>query len=171
MGPGNVLEALDFMKERWKAFVPHRPIVYSFLDESLDRQYRKEQKLGEIFTAFSMLTVFVACMGLFGLASFTAEQRTKEIGVRKVLGASASSVVKLLSKEFTKLVLVANFVSWPVAYYAMDTWLKDFAYRIELSGGMFVLGGILALLIALATVAYQAVKAAFTNPVDALRYE
>ena len=127
--------------------------------------------MGEIFLTFSFLAIFVACLGLFGLASFTAEQRTKEIGIRKVLGASVSSIVQLLSREFVKLVGVANLIGWPIAYYAMDRWLQDFAYRIDLGIGMFILGGVLALAIALLTVGYQAVKAATANPVDALRHE
>jgi putative ABC transport system permease protein len=117
------------------------------------------------------LTVFVACLGLFGLASFTAEQRTKEIGIRKVLGASVSGLVLLLSKEFMALVALANLIAWPIAYYAMNRWLQGFAYRIELGPGVFILGGVLALVIALLTVSAQAIRAARANPVEALRYE
>jgi len=117
------------------------------------------------------LAIFITCLGLFGLASFTAEQRTKEIGIRKALGASVSGIILLLSKEFTKWVLVANIIAWPVAYLAMNRWLQNFAYRIDIGLGTFILAGVLALVIALLTVGYQAIKAARANPVDALRYE
>jgi putative ABC transport system permease protein len=171
IGPEDVQETLAFLKQKWEAFVPDRPFEYSFLDEDIDRVYRKEQRLGRIFGTFALLTVFVACLGLFGLAAFTAEQRTKEIGIRKVLGASVSNIVTLLSKEFILLVGLANLIAWPIAYYAMNKWLRDFAYRIDLGAGVFVLGGALALVIALLTVSVQAVKAAMSNPVEALRYE
>jgi putative ABC transport system permease protein len=169
--PGDVQETLAFMKKKWEAFVPARPFQYYFLDEGIDRLYRREQRLGRIFGTFSLLTVFVACLGLFGLASFTAEQRTKEIGIRKVLGASVSGLVLLLSKEFMALVALANLIAWPIAYYAMNRWLQGFAYRIELGPGVFILGGVLALVIALLTVSAQAIRAARANPVEALRYE
>ena len=171
IGTGDVRETLAFLKAEWEAFVKDRPFVYSFLDEDLDRFYRAEQRLGRIFSSFSLVAIFVACLGLFGLVSFTAERRTREIGVRKTLGASVADIVILLSKDLVKLVVLANAIAWPVAYYAMQGWLKDFAYRIDLGVGVFALGGILALLVALATVGLQAVKAALTNPADALRYE
>ena len=118
-----------------------------------------------------MIAILVACLGLFGLASFTAEQRTKEIGIRKALGATISSIVILLIKEFTKWVLLANIIAWPIAYVAMNHWLQNFAYRIKIGLGTFILAGVLALVIALLTVGYQAIKAARANPVKALRYE
>jgi putative ABC transport system permease protein len=124
-----------------------------------------------IFKYFSFLSILLACLGLFGLVSLSAEQRTKEIGIRKVLGASISSVVKLLSKEFLILVCISNIVSWPIAYYFMNKWLEDFAYRIEIRWWMFALAGGIALLIALATVSFQAIKAATANTVESLRYE
>ncbi len=120
---------------------------------------------------FSALAVFIACLGLLGLISYAAQRRTKEIGIRKVLGASVPGIVAMLSKEFTYLVLAANLIAWPVAYFAMRSWLDDFAYRIDLGPGVFVLGGVLALLIAWLTVSYQAIRAARANPVEALRYE
>jgi putative ABC transport system permease protein len=131
--------------------------------------YEREQKQSQLFTTFSMLAIFIGCLGLFGLASFTALQRTKEIGVRKVLGASVSGIVGLLSKEFLKLVLVANLIAWPVAWYAMSQWLEGFAYKINISPLTFVLAAILAILIALLTVSYQSIKAALANPVKSLR--
>jgi putative ABC transport system permease protein len=124
-----------------------------------------------LFTAFSLLAVLVACLGLFGLAAFAAEQRTKEIGIRKVLGASMSGLVGLLSKDFMKLVLIANIIAWPVAWYAMNKWLEEFAYRINIAWWIFALAGTLALLIALLTVSYQAIRAAVANPVKSLRHE
>jgi putative ABC transport system permease protein len=133
--------------------------------------YRAETKVGEIFSIFAALAIFTACLGLFGLASFTAEQRIKEIGIRKVLGATVSNVAMLMSRDFVKLVLVANLLAWPLAWYAMNRWLQDFAYRIDISWWVFALAGGMALLIALLTVSIQAVKAALANPVEALRYE
>lgn len=133
--------------------------------------YRKEDKLGQIFKCFCFLAVFVACLGLFELASFTAEQRTKEIGVRKVLGASVAGIVLLLSREFTKWVLLANIFAWPLAYFALSRWLQNFAYRAAIGLWVFFLSAGLAFVIALMTVSCQAVKAALANPIDALRYE
>jgi putative ABC transport system permease protein len=169
--PDHIPTALTFLKRTWEAFDPEHPFEYSFLDGHFDRLYRTEQQWGRIFGALSLLAIFIACLGLFGLVSFTAAQRTKEIGIRKVLGASVSNIVMLLSKEFLMLVALANLIAWPVAYCVMSRWLQDFAYRIELGPGVFLLGGALALLIALLTVSAQAVKAARANPVDALRYE
>jgi len=130
-----------------------------------------KKKLSQIFSYFTFLAILIACLGLFGLASFTAEQRTKEIGIRKALGASVSEIIFLLSKEFTRWVLVANIIAWPLAYFAMNRWLQNFAYRINIGIGTFILAALLALVIALLTVGYQAVRAARANPVEALRYE
>jgi putative ABC transport system permease protein len=127
--------------------------------------------MGKFFVSFSALAILIACLGLFGLTAFAAEQRTKEIGIRKVLGASVASIVGLLSKDFLKLALIANLLSWPAAYFAMNKWLQNFAYRIDIGWWVFALAGGLALLIALATVSTQAIKAAVANPVEALRYE
>ena len=124
-----------------------------------------------MFSYFSLLAEFIACLGLFGLASFIAEQRTKEIGIRKALGATISSIVVLLTKEFTKWVLLPNIIAWPLAYLAMNQWLQNFAYRINIALGVFILAALLAFVIALLTVGYQAIKAAKANPVEALRYE
>ncbi len=169
----DIAATLSFLEGVWQEYRPNFPFTYDFLDQRYQELYDNEHKLGQIFIIFSVLAVVIACLGLFGLASYTAEQRTKEIGVRKVLGASVSSVVLLLSKEFSKLVIFATLVAWPVAYYAMNEWLQDFAYRINMSSqfGTFILSTILALMIALITVSYQAVRAALTNPVNALRYE
>ncbi|MCI0692163.1 ABC transporter permease [candidate division KSB1 bacterium] len=171
LGTENISQTLASLGRTWREIAPHRPFEYFFLDEQFDRLYRKEQKLAQIFNYFSAMAILVGCLGLFGLASFVAEQKTKEIGIRKVLGASVASIVLLLSKEFTKLVFVATLVAWPLAYFAMSRWLQDFAYRIDLSFWIFLLAGAIALLIAWLTVSWQAVKAALANPVEALRYE
>ena len=146
---------------------------YWFLDdsESFAWQYNSEQKLSKIFSYFALLAIFIACLGLFGLASFTAEQRTKEIGIRKAMGASIPGIVMLLLKEFIKLILIANVIAWPVAYFAMGRWLKNFAYRISIGLSAFILAGLIVFVIALLTASYQAVKAARANPIEALRYE
>lgn len=168
---GDIAQTLGFMEQTWNEFVPNQPFFYSFLDDDFDALYRAEQQLSGIFTGFAMLAILIACLGLFGLASFMTEQRTKEIGVRKVLGASVGQIVFLLSKEFTKLVGVAFVVAAPAAYFAMDWWLQDFAYHTPLGVGTFILAGVLALFIAWLTVSYQSIKAAFANPVDSLQYE
>ena len=151
--------------------MPEKPFSFLFVDENLDRLYRNEARVGQLMGTFAWLAILVACLGLFGLAAFTAEQRTTEIGVRKVLGASVRSIVFLLSKEFAKLVLVTNVIAWPVAYFAVGDWLQNFAYRVDVAWWVFALAGVSALLIALRTVGYQALQAALSNPIEALRYE
>jgi putative ABC transport system permease protein len=170
-GQGNVSEMIAFLKEKWEKFVPGYPFRYGFLDESIAEAYESERRIGKIFQYFTGLAILIACLGLFGLASFTAEQRTKEIGIRKILGAKVSGIVLLLSKEFTKWILVANIIAWPVAYFLSKKWLQGFAYRMNLGWGVFVLSAVLALTIAVLTVSYQAIKAALANPVESLRYE
>ena len=137
----------------------------------IDKLYQSERNMGRIFLYFALLAIIISCLGLFGLVSFIAESRTKEIGVRKVLGASTPGVVSMLIREFSVWVLLANIIAWPLAYYAMHQWLQDFAYRIDITWWVFVLSGITALTIALATVGFQAIKAAVANPVKSLRYE
>lgn len=169
--PGNIPQTIATLRENWQQLVPGYTFDYSFLDNDFDKLYKSEDILGKLLGSFSLLTIFIACLGLFGLASFMADQRTKEIGVRKVLGASVKSIVFLLSKEFTKLVAFAFIVAIPVAWFAMEGWLDDFVYRIAITPQTFVLAGILALLIAWLTVSYQSIKASLANPVDALKYE
>jgi putative ABC transport system permease protein len=169
--PGDISKSVSFIQSTWKSFVPNKPFEYYFLDENFDQLYKTEQRTGEIFTVFSVLAIFIACLGLFGLAAFTAERRSKEIGIRKVLGASTPTIVYLLSKDFTKWVLIANIIAWPVAYYITTTWLEQFAYRISPALSTFIIAGLLALVIAISTVSYQAIKVAIANPVDALRNE
>jgi putative ABC transport system permease protein len=169
--PGNIPAILDFIKSTWESIVPGRPFDYSFLEKHFDEIYKNEQQTEQLYGFFSFLAIFIACLGLFGLASYTVEQRTKEIGVRKVLGASVSGVVLLLSKDFLKLVLVATIIAIPVSYYIMANWLQDFAYRTKISPAIFILVGLTVLAIALATISFQAIKAATSNPIKSLRYE
>jgi putative ABC transport system permease protein len=169
-------ETIAFIRQTTERLAPEAPFEVSFLDENFAALYQAEQKMGEVFGYISALAILIACMGLFGLASFAVEHRTKEIGVRKVLGASVSGIVAMLSKDFVKLVLVANLVAWPVAYFAINKWLEHFAYRSpDLAGAggwwIFALAGGLALAIAMIAVSTQAIKAALANPVEALRYE
>jgi putative ABC transport system permease protein len=169
--PQNIPTALAFLEEKMNKFSPGYPFEYFFQDEYFDKLYKSETRLMEIVGYFTFLAIFIAALGLFGLASFTAEQRTREIGIRKVLGASVGNVVMLLTREFTKWVLVANVIAWPIAWLVMNSWLQNFAYRIEFSWWVFVLAGGLALLIALATISTQAIRVALANPVESLRYE
>ena len=169
--PDDTPSTMAFLEETWEQFIPHQPPDFHFLDEEVEGHYWAEIHQGQSYGVLSLLAIFVACLGLFGLASFTAEQRTKEIGIRKTLGAPVSNLVLLLSREFLKLVAIANLIAWPIAYYMMERWLRDFVYRIDLGVSVFILGGGLALVIALVTVSFQAMRAATANPVDALRYE
>jgi putative ABC transport system permease protein len=171
IAPVNIPDTLSFFREKWGQLSPVFPFEYTFLDEDFDKLYRADEKVGRIVGVFSVLAIIVACFGLFGLASFAAEQRTKEIGIRKVLGASVSGIIILLSHEFTKWVLIANLIAWPIAYFSMSRWLQNFAYKMSLSTWIFALSGFLAFAIALATVSYQSIKAAISDPIDSLRYE
>ncbi len=167
----NVAGLIQSVESTFKKMSPGMPLNYHFLDESFNDMYQEEQRAGQVALTFSLLAVLIACLGLFGLAAYMAEQRTKEIGVRKVLGASVSNITTLLSKDFIKLVGIASLVAFPVAWWAMNKWLEDFAYRIHISWWIFLLAGCLALLIALLTVSSQAIKAALANPVKSLRAE
>ncbi|MFO7446621.1 MAG: ABC transporter permease [Ignavibacteriaceae bacterium] len=167
----NIASAVSFIQSEWKKFVPGKPFEYFFLDDDFNNLYQAEHKTGQIFTSFSVLAIFIACLGLFGLAAFTAERKTKEIGIRKVLGASVSSILLLISKEFLKWLILANLIAWPIAYYFMNGWLQDFAYRIDISLWVFFISGITAIIIALVTVMLQAMKAAIADPVRSLKYE
>ncbi len=171
INPLNVTETLGFIEETFSKFAPSFQFQYSFLDEDIDKLYHGFYEMGSIIKYFAILAIFISCLGLFGLASFMTEQRTKEIGIRKVLGSSVSAIVILLSKGFTKWVLLGNFIAWPIAYYAMNKFLAMFAYRAKLNIWLFIISGLLALVIALVTVGYQTIKAANSNPVDALKYE
>jgi len=169
--PEKMQQTLGFIEETVKRLNPEFPFVYRFLDEDYGRLYRSEERVGAIVRTFANLAVFVSCLGLFGLASYMAERRTKEIGIRKVLGASVTAIIFFLSREFTKWVVLANVVAWPVAYFVMRSWLQNFPYRINMNIGIFFLSGILSLVIALLTVSYQSIRAALANPVQSLKYE
>jgi putative ABC transport system permease protein len=169
--PEKISQTISFLETKWKKVVPTYPFDYWFLDEAFEGQYKAEKKFNDHFIIFSLIAIVIACLGLFGLASFTAEQRTKEIGIRKSFGASITGLILLLSKEFTKWVFIASIIAWPVAYFTMNHWLKNFAYRINIGWGTFILSALLASVIALLTVVYQTIKAARANPVEALRYE
>jgi putative ABC transport system permease protein len=162
---------LATIESKWKSIIPNRPFSYFFLDEFFDRQYRAEIRFSNLFLYFAILAIFISCLGLLGLASYSTFQRTREIGIRKVMGASVSAIVHLLSKEFMQLLFIAFVLASPVAWYVMDRWLQDFSYRTSITWWIFVVAGIIAILVALLTVSFQAVKAAVANPVESLRTE
>jgi putative ABC transport system permease protein len=168
---GNIQEAVSSIEKAWKKINPGHPFEFSFLDDEFNEIYESEQNFAELIVAFTWLAIFIACLGLFGLASYMTEQRTKEIGIRKVLGASVSNILLLTTKQFILLVLLANIIAWPLAYYFMNNWLLDFAYRITISIETFIAAAVLTLLIAFLTVSFQAFKVAVSNPVKSLRYE
>lgn len=169
--PGDVRGAVGFIQQTWKDTFPGETFQYEFLDDHLQLHYESERSMGNLFLIFSCMSVFVACLGLLGLAAFMAEEKTKEIGIRKAIGASSGSILVLLSKEFTKWVLIANIAAWPLAWFVMNKWLQNFAYKTEVGVATFVISGIVALLVALLTVSYQSMRAALANPVDSLKYE
>ncbi|WP_422858125.1 ABC transporter permease [Flagellimonas sp. S174] len=167
----NYQSALATIEKKWAQLVPHRPFLYSFLDEAFNKQYLADIRFRKLFTIFSCLAIFIACLGLFGLATYSAMLRTKEIGIRKVLGADISTIVALLSKDFIKLVGIAILIAVPFSWYAMRQWLNNYAYKINVEWWVFVLSGLIALLIAIFTISFQAIKSATRNPVKALRTE
>jgi putative ABC transport system permease protein len=167
----DVSNTIAQIKQKYARFFPGNIFHYSFLNENFNRQYENEQLFGKVFAIFAGFAVFVACLGLFGLTMFSTIQRTKEIGVRKVLGASVYSILVLISKDFIRLVAIACFIAFPVAWWIMSNWLRDFTYRISMNGWVFVGAGIAALVIALVTVSFQAIRAAVSNPVKSLRTE
>ena len=169
--PENVPSTLAYLEKEWKKTAPDWIFQYSFLDQRLESLYNSEKKMGKVFYIFTLMGMFISCLGLFGMASFAVTRRIKEIGIRKVLGASVSGIAFLLSKEFTKWVIIANVISWPFAYYLMSNWLQNFHYRISVDLWIFLFSGILAYVIALLTVAAISIKAALANPADIIRYE
>ena len=171
MSPQNAQATIATIGSIWKKFAPSQPFRYTFLDESFRNMYADVQRMGSIFSSFAILAIIIACLGLFALSAFMAEQRNKEIGIRKVLGASVSSITTMLSKDFVKLVLIAFVIASPIAWWAMHTWLQDFAYRIEISWWMFLIAAIVVVFIALATISFQSIKAALMNPTKSLRSE
>lgn len=167
----NINAGINLLAKKWRAYLPEMPYEFNFLDDNFNKLYLSEQKQGNLFTIFACIAIFIACLGLLGLSAFAITQRIKEIGIRKVLGASTSTIVVLLSKDFLKLVVIASVIAFPVAWYAMHQWLADYAYRIDISWWIFLFAGIIAAAIALLTVGIQAIKAAMANPVKNLRTE
>jgi putative ABC transport system permease protein len=164
-------QAIAAAQRSWKQHNADYPFDYTFLNDSFNNLYKSEEQSGLLFNVFSTIAILISCLGLFGLATYTAQVRTREIGVRKVLGASILGIIQLLAKDFVKLVLIAIGIAVPVAWYTMNRWLQDFAYRIDIQWWVFVLAGLLALAIALLTVSYQSIRAALMNPVKSLRSE
>ena len=167
----NASEVIAALETTWKKLAPGSPFRYSFLDQDFGRMYASEQKLGEIFSIFALLAIFIACLGLFALTAFTAEQRTKEIGIRKALGATVNSIVLLLSRDFGKLIMIAFVLAIPFAAYAVNQWLSGYAYKTDIGIGVYLASGGITLVVALATMSYQSVRAARANPVESLRSE
>lgn len=167
----NIKHTLNSLRDSWESMSPNIPFQYFFLNDHYDHMYKSEMKTSRLFDFFTVMALFISCLGLFGLASYTAEQRTKEMGIRKVLGASSSNIFYLLSSEFIKWIILSSLIAWPLAYYFMNQWLENFAYRISLTAFNFVLSVVVAVLIALITVSFQALKTALSNPVESLRYE
>jgi putative ABC transport system permease protein len=171
IGSNNIPAALSHIENTWKKFLPETPYQYTFLDENFEKLYKAEEKQKAILTIFACIAIFIACLGLFGLSAFAITQRIKEIGIRKVLGASIGSIVQLLSKDFLILVVISAVIAFPVAWFFMNNWLQDFAYRISMPWWVFIIAGIVAAFIALITISFQAIKAAISNPVKSLRTE
>lgn len=171
LASGQIASGLEHISRVWQKLVPDYPLSYFFIDESFERMHRSDQRMGEVFTVFSVLAILVACLGLFALAAYTIEQKTREIGIRKALGAGVSSIYLLMSRDFIKWVALANIIAWPAAYWAMNRWLQNFVYRVHVVIDIFLLSGGIALVLALVTVSFQSIKAARANPIDSLRYE
>ena len=167
----NFGETLAEIEKTFHEILPNYPFEYFFLEENFDKQYKNEEQISKTISLLSILGIFISCLGLLGLASFMAQQKTKEIGIRKVNGATIKDIVFLLVNNFSKLVIISNIIAWPVTYYLMSIWLDNFAYSTDLSWWIFVLAGFTSLFMAISTVIYQALKAARSNPVDALKYE
>ncbi|MFO7447969.1 MAG: ABC transporter permease [Ignavibacteriaceae bacterium] len=167
----NIIPTMDILRDKWKLVFPGWPLEFTFADDNLNKLYQKEIKLEKLAEYLTFIALFIACLGLFGLSAFAAEKRTKEIGIRKVLGASITSIVKIFSKEFLILVGISNLIAWPLAYYLMNNWLQDFAYHVDIGYWVFLLAGGSAIIISLLTVSFQAIKAATANPVESLKYE
>ncbi len=171
LSPGNVSKKISSLEDSWRNVVSNYPFEYKFLDEDFDRMYRSEERMVDLLRVFAFVAIAIACLGLFGLASFTAEQKTKEVGIRKVLGATEVKLVYLLCKEFIILVFISNLIAWPVSFYLVNQWMNDFAYRADFGIKFFLIAGIVSLIIAVMTVGYQAVKTAIANPAESLKYE
>ncbi|UCE66420.1 MAG: ABC transporter permease [Candidatus Zixiibacteriota bacterium] len=162
---------VDQLKSKWGEITPDQPMNFFFVDDEFDKMYRAEERMGKLAFYFSILAIFIGCMGLFGISSYAAEQRTKEIGIRKVLGATVPNILRLLSREVMVLIAVSFVIAWPIAYYALNRWLQNFAYRINLDFSIFIFAGLIALAIAMLTISFQSIRAALANPVKSLKYE
>ena len=169
--PGNIPNNIAFLEKTWNNIVAKIPFEYSFFDIELETQYNKEKKLTQVFTFFTLLAIFIACLGIYGLAAFTAEQKTKEIGIRKVMGASVRDIVKNLSGIYLKLLIVATLIACPLGYIIMNKWLQGFAFRINIGTGIFIFTVLITTIIVLSSVSYHSVKAAQTDPANTLKYE
>jgi len=167
----DVHHLISDIKNQWSSYNASAPFSYYFLDEQFASLYSAEERTGQIFTSFAVIAIVIACLGLFGLAAFVIRQRVKEIGIRKVLGASTASITTMLSAEFLKLIIIAALISFPLTWFAMNKWLQDFAYRINIQWWVFIVAGGMALLVAAITISFQAIKAALANPVKSLRSE
>jgi putative ABC transport system permease protein len=167
----HIRPTVNEIEKIWNEFVPGTPFEYSFLDDDYEHLYDNEIRTRKLFTIFSLLAIFIACLGLYGLASYIAEQKVKEIGIRKVLGANVSGIVKQLNLNFAKWVLIANIFAWPAAWFVMRRWLQNFAYRIDIPWWVFIVAALIALLIAVFITSLQTLKAALQNPAESLRYE
>jgi putative ABC transport system permease protein len=168
---GSIKGTISAIEDTWSKVTKGIPFNYNFMDKAYDKMYKSEIQLSTLFRCFSILAILISCLGLLGMVSITTKQSIKEIGIRKLLGATVIDIVKLLSWRFTKWVVLANFIAWPLAYLIMKNWLQDFAYRVHINGWIFISVGILALGIAILTVSYQSIRAASANPVDAFKYE
>ncbi len=168
---GDTEKKIDLVKSLWKKYADNAPFEYTFLDKNFEAKHQTEKRIGLLFLLFTSLAIFIACLGLFGLAAFIAEQRTKEIGIRKVVGASVREIVLMINRDFMRLVGIANLVAWPVAWWIMHTWLNEFAFRIPFPWWVLLVAGVVTLLIAFISISFQAVKAAEGNPVRSLRNE
>ncbi|WP_431215683.1 ABC transporter permease [Puia sp. P3] len=171
VNPGNVSSAIQQVEDQWRRMAPGMPFSYTFMDSDFDRLYHADQQTGRLFISFAVFAILIACLGLFGLVTFAAEQRTKEIGIRKLLGARVGAIVVLLSRDFTRLVLIASLIAFPLAWWAMNKWLESFAYRVSIGWWVFLIAGVLAFGIALLTVSIQTIRAALANPVKSLKTE
>jgi len=167
----NMKSAISHIEKIYKEYVPDHPFDYQFLDQNIEQQYQSEQKIGTLSAIFSLIAIIISCLGLFGLAAYTAEQKKKEIGIRKVFGANTFGMIYKLSTSFTLWVIISNIIAWPVAWYVMYIWLQNFAYQVQLSWWIFAIAGVVSILIAILTVSAQTLRVAYKNPIDILRYE
>jgi putative ABC transport system permease protein len=167
----NIPATIAAVENKWKVLIPQRPFSYVFVDDNFNKQYSTEDRFGKLFMYFAVLAIFISCLGLLGLASYSTLQRTREIGIRKVLGASIAGIVNMLSAEFLQLVLIAALIAFPLSWYGAHIWLKGYAYKVNVGWMVFAVAGLLAFMIAILTVSFQAIKASLANPVKSLRSE